>query len=332
LLVNSVGNEVDLVAISEGAIVFCRTARLPEAASSDELLMEVKRTLAVMPSGRLSSDGVECIYLVGDSGDEQELVDRIEEETSHPAKIFDPFDALSVPEDQIPSRRGPFAPLLGMLLDEAAGKHAIDFLHPRQIPRPVSRWRVAAIAGGVVAALAIAVAFQLWSTLSEINGTNRGLRERRDQLNKTIRSALVLKKRIDAIAEWKANEVIWLDELRDLSIRFPSARDAVLMRMSMRPSQSAGGVVDVQGLVRDPKVVGAMESQIRDEYRRVRSPRIQERMVEKDYTWVFESSISVAKRSKEQYLSHLPKEQQPVETPETLAAANPGGDPSQERQ
>jgi hypothetical protein len=231
-----------------------------------------------------------------------------------------------VPEERVPPSRGRFGSLLGMLVDEAAGKHAIDFLHPRRAPGPVSRWRIAAIAGAVAAAVVIAVVFYLWTTLAAINRDNAELAGRVKELNEIMRKAAEQKNRIEAIAEWKAAEIIWLDELRDLSIRFPSARDAVVLRMSMRPSQSSGGTVDLQGLVRDPKVVVNMESQVRDEYRRVRSRRIQERTLERDYTWIFESSMSVARRSKEHYVSHLPPEEPPAEEPGALAAAGTAGD------
>ena len=93
----------------------------------------------------------------------------------------------------------------------------------------------------------------------------------------------------------------WLEELRDLSLRFPGPRDAVVLRMSMRPAQGDGGLIDLQGLVRDPKVVVNLERQIRDGFRAVRSRRVQQRTQEDDYTWVYETSVSVAPRRPEQY-------------------------------
>jgi hypothetical protein len=312
-----------------------RTVRLPETASetqvNERLVAELKRTLAVTPSDRLRDDGIACVYVVGSPEDHQDLIDSIGEQLSLPAGTFDPFTALGVPEERVPPSRGRFASLLGMLLDEAAGKHAVDFLNPRRQPRPVTRWRIAAIAAAAVAVVILALAFHVWSALSEINQENRALTERLEQLKETMERAQKLKNRIEAIAAWTTGEVIWLDELRDLSIRFPSARDAMVLQMSMRPSQTKGGMIDFQGLVRDPKVVVNMESRIRDEYRKVRSRRVQERAVERDYTWVFESSMSVARRSKEHYVSHLPEVEQPVEPPEALAAARPSDDSKEDR-
>jgi hypothetical protein len=110
-----------------------------------------------------------------------------------------------------------------------------------------------------------------------------------------------VKVRIEAIAAWKDRDVNWLEELRDLSSRFPGPRDAVVLRMSMRPSQGAGGLIDLQGLVRDPTVVVNLETQVRDEFRTVRSRRVQQRTQENDYTWLYETSVSVSPRRPDQY-------------------------------
>ena len=120
-------------------------------------------------------------------------------------------------------------------------------------------------------------------------------------MNETARKAVKQKNRIEAIAAWKNRDVNWLEELRDLSIRFPGPRDAVVLRMSMRPSQGAGGLIDLQGLVRDPKVVVNLERQVRDDFRTVRSRRVQQRTQEDDYTWLYETSVSVAPRRPDQY-------------------------------
>jgi len=311
LLVNRIGCEVDLNVIAQGDVAFSRTARLPEGADSSEvanrLRAEIHRTLAAAPRDQIGDDPIECVYIFGGPGDHEELLEQIAEELSIPARRFDPFSAVGTRRLELPDDRGRFAALLGMLLDEATGSHAIDFLHPRKPPRPVNRLRTGLLAGGLVVTAVLTVATHLWSPLSAINKTNRDLGLRLKKLNAVARKAVDRKELIEEIAAWNARDVNWLDELRDLSIRFPGSRDAVILRMSLRPSQSGGGVVDMEGLVRDPKIVMNMERQIRDEYHRVRAPRIRERAVERDYTWLFEASISVAPRSKEEYVSHLPE-------------------------
>jgi len=335
LLLTRLNDEVDLTIVVDQRPVFFRTVRLPEGASESEaterLLTEINRTLAAAPHSHYGGEGVECVYIFGRSEDHQDLADRVRDGLFLPARVFDPFEALRVPGRLVPENSGRFAPLLGMLLDEAARSHAIDFLHPRQVPKPVNRGRIAMIAGGVLAAVVLGVALNAWSTWSAINQENVQLTQRLRQLDETTKKAAEQKKLIDAVREWKTRDVIWLDELRDLSLRFPSARDVVVLRMSMTPSQSGGGVIDLEGLVRDPKIVVNIEGQVRDQYRRVRSKRIQERKLEKDYTWLFETSMGVVGRPTSAYVSHLPAEEQlaakPAEEPpaaESDAVADAG--------
>jgi hypothetical protein len=215
--------------------------------------------------------------------------------------VLDPFSLTGVAETRVPPDRGRFAPLLGMLLDEVVHSHPVDFLHPHRPVKPIPPWRVAAAVVGVVAVLALGLTFYVWGQLAEVNQVNQDLRQRLRDLNTTSRKAVEQKNRIEAIAAWKSRDVNWLDELRDLSQQFPGARDAAVLRMTMRPAQTRGGMVDLQGLVRDPNIVATIEGKVRDPFRSVRSRRIQQRALEEDYAWSFETSISVTPRRPEQY-------------------------------
>ncbi len=94
----------------------------------------------------------------------------------------------------------------------------------------------------------------------------------------------------------KAGEIVWLDELRELSIRFPASRDAVVLRMSMSAAKGGGGIA-LQGLVRDPSVVARLDQNLHDAYHTVSSRRVGEHPGE-DYSWVFDRSIAVLPRPK----------------------------------
>ena len=322
LLVNRITDEVDLTIVVEGRPVFFRTVRLPENADeaqlTERLLMEINRTLAAAPQTHLGGETVECVYLFGRADDHQNLAERIRDDLYLTAKVFDPFEALRVDEELVPEDSGRFVPLLGMLLDEAAGWHAVDFLHPREKPRPVNRARIAAIAGAVLAAVILGAAYERWSTWSEIDAQYDAKKEEYDKLKKATAKAGDLKKLVDAIEAWKAHDVVWLDELRDLSLRLPSSRDVVLSGMSLTLSQSGGGTIDFEGLMRAPGVLVNLEKKLRDEYRQVRSKGVRERRGEKEYTWTFDTSLSVKRRSlkaeeagkERRYVSHLPPEEQ----------------------
>jgi Tfp pilus assembly PilM family ATPase len=305
LVVDRVGREVDLNIVSQGRLLFTRTIQLPAEISgedlADRLLTEIQRTIFAAPREQLGDQSIDRIYLIGGVSDYEALIEQLDQQDTITAKVLDPFVLTGVAETRVPPDRGRFAPLLGMLLDEVVRNHPVDFLHPRRPAKQVPRWRIAVGAAAMIAILAVGLTYHVWGQLAEVNEVNQGLRQHLRELNATARKAVEQRKRIEAIAAWRSRDPNWLDELRDISERFPSGRDAVLLRMTMRPSQSRGGIIDMQGLVRDPNIVANMEGKIRDPFRSVRSRRISQRAVDEDYTWLFETSISVAPRRANQY-------------------------------
>jgi Tfp pilus assembly PilM family ATPase len=305
LIVGRVGREVDLNIVSQGRLMFTRTIQLPAQISgedlADRLATEIQRTILAAPREQLGDQAIERIYLIGGTADYEMVIEQFDGQDTIDVMVLDPFALTGVTEARVPPDRGRFAPLLGMLLDEAVRAHPVDFLHPRRPVKPVPRWRIALAVAGMIAVLGLGLTFHVWSQLAEVNDVNQGLRRQLGELNATARKAVEQRKRIEAIAAWRSRDANWLEELRDLSQRFPSGRDAVLLRMTMRPSQTRGGIIDMQGLVRDPNIVANMEGSIRDPFRSVRSRRLSQRAVDEDYTWTFETSISVAPRRPDQY-------------------------------
>jgi len=332
LLINRVGQDLAFNVIAPGRLGFTRTVRLPEQVSDEEvadrLVAEAKRTVLAAPREHVGDEGIRKIYLFGRQADYESAANDIGYELSLPVEVLDPLDAVEAPDAAAPSQPEQFAPLLGVLFDELAGSHPIDFLNPRRPPHPWARWRTAAVAAGGLALIAAALGLYVWSSLAEVNADNQRLAARLRDLNETARKAAKQKARIEAIAAWKNRDVNWLEELRDLSNRFPGARDAVVLRMSMRPSQGAGGLIDLQGLVRDPKVVVNLERQVRDRYRTVRSRRVQQRTLEDDYTWLYETSVSVAPRQPDQYAAQVAQVEAAAPPNSTAPKPAPAGSPS----
>jgi hypothetical protein len=144
----------------------------------------------------------------------------------------------------------------------------------------------------------------VWDTLATLDEQNDQLAQRLQDLDELVEHASHQEELVEEIRHWNATNVNWLDELRDFSLRFPPSRDAMVLRMSLNPGRTGGGLIDLQGVVRDPSVVLQMEHNVRDEFHEVRSNRVQERVQEKSHAWYFETSVVVAKRDQSQYMSH----------------------------
>ena len=337
LLVNLIAEEVDLIFVAEGKVVFFRTVRLPKAAEDRRqlrrLLTEISRTLVVAAQGRLGDEKVESVYLFGNADEHEPLAAQIREQILLPVDTVDPFEAVEVPDGVAPAHAGRFASLLGMLYDEAEGvEQAIDFLHPRRPPQPLNRRRIVARVAGLLAAAVLAVTYFVWGQFSELDAEIVGRLRTLKSLDTTAKKAAKQQKVAASLRAWEAGNVIWLDELRDLSLRFPSGRDMVIQRMTMSSSNEGGGSIVLNGLVRDPAIVVRMEQGIRDQRHDISSKRVQERVREKSYTWHFETLMAIGKRNKSEYTSYLPDGQQRPQEPapakgDASAAAEQGPPP-----
>ncbi|NLY00453.1 MAG: hypothetical protein GXY83_30530 [Rhodopirellula sp.] len=314
LVVNRLADEVDLTVLVEGRPALLRTVRLPTATTEDKLtqrlLGEINRTAVVALQNESNGGGIERVYILGSPAKRRWLADRIRDELLLPVTVVDPFESADIPEDLVPAESGRFASLMGMLLDEVqAGAHAIDFLHPRKKPQPPNYRRLATAAGLLVAAVLAAAGYFVYDQIATLDADIAGLTLRKKELDQSLKKAADQQKVVAAFEQWRAGDVTWLDELRDLSQRFPPSRDAIVLRMNLAPARGTGGSIDMQCLVRDPTIVVRMEQAIRDQFHQIRSKRVQQRGKEKAYTWQFETSMYAARRDKQQYLGKPDEEE-----------------------
>jgi Tfp pilus assembly PilM family ATPase len=320
LLLNVIGDEADIAVLTDRQPVYLRTARLPgpvsEEKSATRLLAEIRRTLAVALDEQPEGSAVEKIYVFAGPGEHEALAERIRRELGLPAELFNPFQALGVPEGRVPDGAGRFAPLLGMAMDEARGAHALDLLRPRRRAQPNKRRTPLIIAAAVVGLLVAIGSYYYWSEASAIEAEGKDISRQIRELNNLLKRSGEQRKVLDAVHDWQAGDVTWLDELRDLSIRFPTGRNLVLLGMTMTSAgRAGGGDVAIKGVMRDQSVILRMENDVRDKYHELRSKRVLERRER----WHFETSMSVGRRDKTQYTSHLPA------PPEGRPTTGPGG-------
>ncbi|MCX7669264.1 MAG: hypothetical protein N2439_04250, partial [Anaerolineae bacterium] len=146
LLVDLLADEADLTVMIDRKVIFLRTARLPgeplsDAESGQALLGEIRRTMAAVHN-QLGGRRVESIALCGRGPEHAALSERLADRLGAPVELFDPFAGLALEGElarSLPEHPARFAPLLGMLVDELQNApHAVDFLHPRRKPEPVS--------------------------------------------------------------------------------------------------------------------------------------------------------------------------------------------------
>ena len=300
LLVNLVDRDVDLMLCEAGTVQYTRGFVVSTDAQTEvaeQLAVEIRRTLAVAPT---DNQTVSHIYLFGTLSEHDLLVRHLTETLELPVSLLNPFDSLQHDQDQIPADVGRFAPLLGMLQEAAFGAHALDFAHPRETAKPVSPWRKAAFYGAAAAALLGIVATWVYGEQQETAEQLAILELRADKYQRQLQQVSSKRALVDAVRQWQANDVTWLDELRDVSGRFPHNSEAAVRKMSM-VSSGTGGVLDLKLQVRDPEAITAMESGIRDRFHQVRSKRISETSGGGPLPWQFETLITLQRRTPGDY-------------------------------
>ena len=302
LLVSPLADEADMTILVRGRPVYWRTARVPPATGPDELaerlLVEIRRTLAV--AGQDVETPVEHVYLIAAGAEQEDLCQRVREDLELPADGFDPLAMLNVGVKAAAASAGRFAAALGMALDEAHGAaHAMDFLHPRRPRRQLTRTKQVLVGAAAALLLAAALGGIVWRQLATLDAENAKLADDLKDLDGLTSRAAQQRRLVESLREWQSGDIHWLEELRELSERFPPASDAVVVHMSITGSPS-GGHIAFPGMVSDPAQIARMEYGLRDANHGVRSRRIQENArQDQQYTCLFEMDINVANHREE---------------------------------
>jgi Tfp pilus assembly PilM family ATPase len=312
LLVDILGEEADLTAMVGDTVVFLRTARLPAGLlaapeNCQPLLSEIRRTMAAV-TNQLGGQKVEAVYLCGSQATHQTLCDRIGKELGLPAQLFDPLAGVELGRELRKNpidNTGRFTPLVGMLLDEAAGgRHTLDFLHPRRRPAPPSHRRQFAWAGAIAATLVLAVTGWVWFSFyaldQEIGDLERQLAAKQAEAKKMAEYV----RQAGEIERWTQHDIAWLDELAELSRELPPALDVKLTQFRLGATRE-GGRIDFEGLVRSATTVDTLENALRDAHHRVEGQSRQMDEKQAPYSWRFSSAITVMPQATEDYRRRL---------------------------
>jgi len=331
LLVDVLADEADLTVLVDGQVVFLRTARLPGDALAPDahrpLVSEIRRTIAAARN-QLGGRKVDAIHLCGSGADHAALAAQIERDIDLPCRVFDPFTGLSLSRElktSPPDRTGRFTPLVGMLLDESQqAAPAIDFLNPRRRPPPPDHRRKLALVAAAVGALVLLGAGWFWSQLSGLDDEIATLAQDSKDKDKLVAKAKEFELAAKEIDAWRAGDINWLDELRELSGDFPVAKDVLITQLRMGP-HNAGGEIALEGYLREAANADAFEASLRDESHRVEGRGLQQDSSKPGYGWHFTTALVVSPQDAEAYRKHdAARPPRPVEEEET-AAQNFGG-------
>lgn len=303
LMVELFVEEADLNVVAAGQVLLLRSVRLPTHDRDAALVGEIRRTLAAARN-QLGDQTVETVMLLGGDVELGSLPRVLRDQLGLEVESFDPLDRASLTAEArqgLVDRSGRFAALLGMVYDEAEGRqHGIDFLKPRQRPRPPNRGRryawLAAAAAVLLLVPAGLIAWQMQGysrRLSDLQLESKGL-------DGPVKEAKKLRAEVAVVDGFAAGDVNWLDQLHQLSQKFPSATDAIVDSATFSAVTEGGGQIFLEGYVRDPAVIEQMESRLRDPRRQVTGSGTQFDERQPELRWEFKEKIVVLPPSQEE--------------------------------
>ena len=260
----------------------------PTKAYGTALAAELQRTLAFV--GVADEDSAQ-VYLIGEKSELIEVASVLAETISSSVSIADACDQIDVSEldsfDDAPS----YANLIGIASAISSKSLNLDFLNPREIPKPPSGMKRIAFWGAVASSVLFLLGFMWYSDNQEQKQAIETKKSSLQRFSKRANKSLEYQDIVDAVHQWQKSDIAWLDEIQDLTQRFPMQSESLVKRMTMSTGNDGYGVVDLSVQVSSPDVVTALEAAIRDDRHSVTSKRVAEVSDSENLNWSFETRI-----------------------------------------
>jgi Tfp pilus assembly PilM family ATPase len=230
---------VALLTVEEYGAEFCivhgdRLLLTRSLAAGTTLAGEVRRSLAVY-AAQSPQLPVRVVCVAG--GEEHApFRARLQDLLGIPVQPMDPFGGVNrtgIP----PSDRGGFVSAAGLLFARAErAELPINFAQPKK-PKPPSdanRRRLIAV-GAAAAVLLVGTMIYSYGQLADKQQQRDGLYLRKVDLEKKLAALEEDDKRIALLDDWHQSGIVWLDELYDLTARFPDTETVRLTSLRGDP-------------------------------------------------------------------------------------------------
>jgi len=296
--------------VKDRHLVLARTVAAPATGEETALLGEIRRNLAVY-AGQVAHAPVQALY-VAEGGRHAALAGRLKATLAIPVYRLDPFAGLA--DSHLPTdKRGSFAGAVGALYAQAQFRTLpINFLNPKEPKPPTNphKWKALAAACALLA-LAVGTTVYGLTTLAardreikELGVVKVGLEGQLQQMQKEDTNRA-------AVADWLKNRISWLDELYDLTERFPNANAARLVKLSADPLTHTAkstriGRISMEGITAESatELDSFLKHMGAEGYYEVEPPTIgrnQLRLEFRQFPRQFKTSMTVVNREPQKY-------------------------------
>lgn len=216
----------EFVVADGGEVVFARSVSAASLDSEQALVNEMKRNLAVFASQNPGRP-IGALY-VAEADAPGGRANRLAAGLPSPVYAFDPSEGFA---DRAPEA-GSHLALSGLVgLAEKGKQLPVNFAAPRE-PKPESDPNRKTILLALAAMLLLTAAGAVFGFIVKGDLSDELVRKRGEgiRLDNELRGYGLDVKKHDAIDDWAGREVVWLDELYDLTHRFPELDSARLVQ------------------------------------------------------------------------------------------------------
>jgi len=297
LIVNIVEHDVDLIIIAEERILTVRSFRLPTEEQQKNLADEIERTLTIGLE-REEPLTIRHVVLFGEET-HSELPKHLSK-SGLSVQFLNPFTLPDVSVSKCVNDPEKFAPLIGSLLVQSQKiKPVIDFLHPKEAPKPPNYTRPLLLALVLLGVVCTGLYFWNQSVLRAMEAELAEIQERHKQVSGEVQQIYPAWNVLRHTQSWEMQNVVWLDVLKDLSEVLPNNTDLVVTQTTMttgpiniNPRMRAAGSISLTGMVRDTSVLQRLQSDLQRSGRYlVLQPTPRSNPAGGGYPWLFSTTI-----------------------------------------
>ena len=292
--------EVELAVCRGAEPILLRSIRLSTedpTRIAEQIWMEMHRCLTLLPQETAELNLSWYVFATNDAA--RQVAKALEVRGQSDIHTVDPLFDWEFQADNQDSVVETSAANAGAAWDYIHESLPVNLLAPKLAPKPknpIVRWAV--IGGFATSLVAIAIYFLLsdvWQLQSQVESLQKDF----DNAKKVTAKYQEKSDQVAAVQGWLTDQVDWLTELNELSIRLPEGQDATVRRLTASTNANSASI-DLSVQVAEQEFISQLESSIRSAKYAVTSKQISQNPDSSEYPWHFETRVSFPIESQKQ--------------------------------
>jgi hypothetical protein len=288
LVVEPCTNEIDLTILIDGEVAYLRS--IPRSKEPAASLNDIRRTISAVPM-QLSGQRVEHILVL--ASDTDPLIKVLDDALDMDVRAHNPLGEKSKATRPESDPTGSYSALIGLTMLDPSNAKVIDLLNPTKPPvdNSIRRKGILLATFATVAVLA-SIAF-VYLSLARMNNRIVELTQEVESLESMEKEWETADSKLAKLDEFENGNVIWLNELHELSLELPSSDETYVQQMSMLVKTGGGGRILFKGLADEHATIRKLEHALRDDRHTINGKGGTELPTANKYPWSYDEVVLI---------------------------------------